>query len=162
MNPTSKNPEEVPKKMSQISEWSVPSTRTPGQFYTVKLFPNGGTSCTCQWGKSEEARTRCWHVQLVRVLENSEIQECAGLLDTRAALTGSISAQLTLLQACGSLLATEGRFHAAHRCYEVISKYMLALSVQGAVPKEEAAAAASHNPPVPALAVLRQTAPCPQ
>src|SRR3954453_20037634 len=134
-------------QVSPLSQWSVPSTRTPGEFYTVHLYPNGATSCTCAWGQKEEAPSKCWHVNFARVIENEAVQNEVGDLTIARAMRGDIACQLIMLQTCGSLLANEGRFFAAHRCFELISKYMLALSIQGAVPIEEAAqqAVSSHQ-----------------
>src|SRR5262245_24358702 len=142
--------EEV-SNMKTVSTWFVPSANTPGEYYEVKLYPNGGTSCPCQWGASDQTTTKCWHAKFVQVIECQQVQNEVGDFTLALAARGDVCAQLLLLQTCGSLLARGGRFFAAHRCYEMIAKYMQAVSVQGAAPshthpKTEAVRVAASSP----------------
>lgn len=129
---------------SCVSTWSVPSTQEPGTYYTVKYFhANGGTSCTCSWGKKADAPTKCWHARFVTVLENREVQAWVGWIVRQQAERGRVEAQVQMLQFCAGELVKLGRIRAAAQCFQVLEKYMSAISVQGAHIPEAAAVAAS-------------------
>jgi hypothetical protein len=129
------------KSVSVSAVWSVPSTEKPGQYYRVELFDNGATACDCPWGRKEEALlassgaqrrlSKCWHAKLVIALECDYVR---GYLPGQyeAACSGDVLAVARILSGFGDELVQAGALHNASRCYEVVAKYMQAVSTQGA------------------------------
>jgi hypothetical protein len=147
MNP--KNPNNAP---DPLAVYSVPSANVPGDYYTVELYPNRATACDCPWGRKEDAPSRCWHVRAAQLMEHAEDVFYPFISSDiiRRAQSGDIHSQLYLLKECVTQLAWRDEWSAASRAAEVLTKYLQALSVQGADPqsaarKEEAAPAAASR-----------------
>ena len=132
------------KTASVSAVWSVPSTEKPGQYYRVELHDNGATACDCPWGRKEEAPSRCWHAKLVIALECDYVRDhLPGQYE--AACRGDVLATVRILSGFGDELVKADAMHNASRCYEVIARYLQAVSTQGAALDitEEVASAAS-------------------
>lgn len=115
--------------------YSVPSAHKPGDYYTVHLIANGATQCDCTWGSKENAPTRCWHVRAAQAIEFADDLVPFHAITTETierARRGSIHAQVRVFEHFIAYLAGRSEFSAASRAAEVLQKYLLAVSLQGA------------------------------
>jgi hypothetical protein len=128
------------------SQWSIPSTHLVGHYYTATVYHDASaTQCDCPWGSKEEAHTRCWHAKFALAMENDEVKAQVGELTWRRAHSGDLYAQVAMLSSLVALLVDRDALVTASRVFEVLNKYLVALSVQGATFSEEAATQAASS-----------------
>ncbi len=123
--------------------WLIPSSTAPGDYYRVTVCPGDRPSCSCPWGRRQRRGSKCWHVRFVLVMESPLVRDLfAGSEGIRLALLarqGDTVAQLQLLEATAWEIYRQGGLRASSRAFETISRYLLALSVQGSVSTVEPA-----------------------
>lgn len=121
-----------------VHEYIVPSAEVAGSYYQVYVTEAGDWQCDCRWGNRHSGDnnvTRCWHAKLALLLECAE--DLLGYLHWQTmdeARRGNPVAQAWLLSQAVYRLASRSEWHKASDAASLLSKYMAAISIQGAAP----------------------------